>query len=91
MPAPVEVRLVVIYVPWMPDSVFGSVGDGVVARWTEGFEEQARALIDGGVDALHVETMSDLREANAALEAVHRVSTAIPVWVPFDSASIDFL
>ena len=57
------------------------VGTGDVARWDEGFEMQGRALIDAGVDALHIETMSDLREAEVALRAVRRSSTEIPVMV----------
>ena len=35
----------------------------------EGFGEQATALVEGGVDILLVETMSDLGEARAAVEA----------------------
>jgi 5-methyltetrahydrofolate--homocysteine methyltransferase len=46
-----------------------------------GFEEQARALVEAGVDALHVETMSDLREARAALGALRRVSGDLPLLV----------
>jgi len=41
------------------------------------FAEQARALADGGADALVVETMSDLAEAKIALEAAK--STGLPV------------
>jgi methionine synthase I (cobalamin-dependent) len=57
------------------------VGAGDVGRWAEGFEEQGRALIDAGVDALHIETMSDLREAEVALQTVRRSSAEIPVMV----------
>jgi len=38
------------------------------------FAEQAAALAEGGVDLFHVETMSDLAEARAAVEGVRRVS-----------------
>ena len=41
------------------------------------FAEQARALAEGGADALVVETMSDLAEAKIALEAAK--STGLPV------------
>ena len=41
------------------------------------FAEQARALAEGGADALVVETMSDLDEARIALEAAK--STGLPV------------
>ncbi|MEN8157292.1 MAG: homocysteine S-methyltransferase family protein [Bacteroidota bacterium] len=39
-----------------------------------GFEEQARGLSDGGVDALLVETMSDIQEAATAVRAAKRIS-----------------
>src|SRR5207248_2883539 len=38
------------------------------------FEEQARALVDGGVDLFVLETFRDLNEIGAAIEAVRRVS-----------------
>ena len=40
----------------------------------QGFAEQAEALRDGGVDYFQVETMSDLREVEAAIQGVRRVS-----------------
>ncbi len=40
----------------------------------EAFAEQATALEAGGVDAFWVETMSDLKEAQAAIEGVRSVS-----------------
>jgi 5-methyltetrahydrofolate--homocysteine methyltransferase len=42
------------------------------------FAEQAAALAEGGVDGIHVETMSDLSEAKAAIEGARRV-TDLPV------------
>lgn len=44
------------------------------------FAEQAAALAEGGVDALIVETLSDLEEARAAIEGVRSV-TDLPVLV----------
>lgn len=44
------------------------------------FAEQAAGLVDGGVHGLHVETMSDLQEAKAAIEGAQRV-TDLPVTV----------
>lgn len=38
------------------------------------FGQQAQALVDGGADLLWVETMSDLTEAKAAVEAARRVT-----------------
>lgn len=43
------------------------------------FAEQAAALIAGGVDLIWIETMSDLLEIKAAIEAVRRVSPGIPL------------
>jgi len=40
----------------------------------EVFGQQAQALVDGGADLLWVETMSDLNEAKAAVEAARRVT-----------------
>jgi methionine synthase I (cobalamin-dependent) len=43
------------------------------------FEEQARALVAGGVDVLWIETMSDLEEVRAAVEGCQRAAPAVPV------------
>ncbi|MGC4111053.1 MAG: homocysteine S-methyltransferase family protein [Nocardioides sp.] len=43
------------------------------------FEEQLRGLRDGGVDLVIVETMSDLAEVRAAVDATHRVLPGVPV------------
>ena len=45
----------------------------------EAFTEQAKALAEGGVDAIWVETMSDLAEARAAVTAARQVSD-LPVF-----------
>jgi 5-methyltetrahydrofolate--homocysteine methyltransferase len=44
-----------------------------------GFAEQAASLIDGGVDVLWIETMSDLQEVRAAVQGVRQASSSIPV------------
>jgi methionine synthase I (cobalamin-dependent) len=44
-----------------------------------GFAEQAQALIGGGADVIWIETISALEEIRAAIEAVKRVSSDIPV------------
>jgi len=46
------------------------------------FAEQAEARADGGVDAILIETMSDLNEAKAAIEGVKR-GTDLPLVVSF--------
>ena len=43
------------------------------------FAEQAAALVAGGADLVWIETMSDLTEMKAAIEAVRRVSAGIPL------------
>jgi 5-methyltetrahydrofolate--homocysteine methyltransferase len=45
------------------------MGDVTVAELYDAFGEQAVALQDGGADALVVETMTDIEEARAALQA----------------------
>lgn len=56
----------------------------------EAFAEQARALAEGGVDFFHVETMSDLDEAMAAVEGIRSVSTLPAVLtMSFDSGKAD--
>jgi 5-methyltetrahydrofolate--homocysteine methyltransferase len=46
----------------------------------EYFAEQAGALAEGGADGIHVETMSDLSEAKAAIEGA-RQATDLPITV----------
>ncbi len=43
------------------------------------FAEQASALIDGGVDVLWIETMSDLQEVHAALRGCMQVGADLPL------------
>lgn len=45
------------------------------------FEEQAGALIEGGVDVLWVETMSDLEEVRAAIDGCRGVAPDFPIVV----------
>lgn len=55
------------------------LGDLAFAAAVDGFAEQARALIDGGVDVVWIETMSDLEEVHAAIDGVRRVSATLPL------------
>ena len=50
------------------------------AEAVDAFAEQAGALVKGGVDAIIIETMSDLSEAKAAIEGVRKV-TDLPLAV----------
>lgn len=45
------------------------------------FSEQLSALVDGGIDLVLIETLSDLAEADAALAAAHEVAPDLPVVV----------
>lgn len=45
------------------------------------FAEQLRGLVDGGIDLVLIETMSDLEEAKAALAAAAAVAPELPVIV----------
>lgn len=44
------------------------------------FAEQAAALAEGGADGIHIETMSDLQEAKAAIAGAHQ-ATDLPVTI----------
>jgi len=55
------------------------LGDLAFEAAVSGFAEQARALIDGGVDVMWIETMSDLEEVRAAVDGVRRISPSIPL------------
>ena len=45
----------------------------------DGFKEQARSLVAGGVDVLWIETMSALEEIHAAIEGARRAAPLIPI------------
>lgn len=52
---------------------------------SEAFTEQARALAEGGADALIIETMSDLDEAKLAVEAAKQTGLPVVASMVFDS------
>ncbi|MBN1995258.1 MAG: homocysteine S-methyltransferase family protein [Anaerolineae bacterium] len=54
------------------------IGPLTYAQAVEHFAEQAAALAEGGVDGIHIETMSDLNEAKAAIEGARQV-TQLPL------------
>lgn len=43
------------------------------------FEEQLRGLLEGGIDLVLIETMSDLAEARAAIDAARAVAPDLPI------------
>ena len=56
-------------------------GDLTLEAAVAGFAVQARALVDAGADLAWIETMADLTEALAALDAVKSVAPDLPVVV----------
>lgn len=74
--------------------VFGSIGpsgkmlllgETTEAELEEAFAEQAQALLDGGADAILVETISDLAEARAAIRAARAIGLSVVASMVFDS------
>lgn len=57
------------------------VGHADPGQWRAHFTQQGRILAGSGVDALHIETMTDLREALLALECLRAAAPALPVLV----------
>src|SRR3972149_6656572 len=58
------------------------LGPLVPADAVDAFAEQAAALADGDADAILIETMSDLNEAQLAIEGVRKV-VGLPIIVTF--------
>jgi 5-methyltetrahydrofolate--homocysteine methyltransferase len=54
-------------------------GDTPPTEIAAAFRRQIQALVDAGVDILCVETMTDLTEANLAIEAAKSIAPSIPV------------
>ena len=57
------------------------VGHADPQAWYESFVQQGQALVAAGVDACHIETMSDLREAEVALNALRAIAPTLPIMV----------
>ena len=57
------------------------IGDLQFEELVEVYKEQAKALLDAGVDLFVVETMMSLQESRAALIAIRELSQDIPVMV----------
>jgi 5-methyltetrahydrofolate--homocysteine methyltransferase len=47
------------------------------------FADQIKGLVAGGVDAILIETMSDLQEVEAAVKAAKKVAPELPIIVTF--------
>jgi len=53
------------------------------------YEEQIKALADGGVDALLIETIFDVENARIAIEAAHAVAPQLPIMLSFSVSTPD--
>src|SRR5947209_8370920 len=65
-----------------PGTKLPSLGQVPFTRLREAYEEEARGLLDGGVDLLLVETVYDLLQGKAALIACRRAMAATGRLVP---------
>jgi 5-methyltetrahydrofolate--homocysteine methyltransferase len=69
-----------------PSGKLLAMGEVEPQALTDAFADQAAALAEGGADLFHVETMTDLSEARAALEGLQRVSDLpVVLTMSFDS------
>ena len=55
---------------------------------TAAYTEQMRALVEGGVDVLLIETVFDTLNAKAALVAAHDAAPDTPLWVSFTAIDL---
>ena len=60
-------------------AVMAPLGDLTFEQAKLAFVEQAGSLVEGGVDVLWIETMSDLEEVRAAVEGCRQVAPDIPI------------
>jgi 5-methyltetrahydrofolate--homocysteine methyltransferase len=73
-----------------PSGKLLAMGEVTRAALVEAFAEQAGALEEGGVDFFHIETMSDLEEAVAAVEGIRSVSgLPVALTMSFDSGKVE--
>lgn len=63
-------------------------GDYSEEEFIENFAEQAKALVEAGVDGIIIETMFDLNEAVCALKGVKKVAPDMPVFVSMTYSTI---
>ena len=56
---------------------------------SEAYEEQIKALRDGGVDGLLIETIFDVENARIAIEAAKRIAPGLPLMLSFSVTTPD--
>jgi methionine synthase I (cobalamin-dependent) len=59
--------------------ILAPLGELEPAQAVEAFAEQARGLIEGGVDVIWIETLSSLEEMRAAVDGARRASKDVPI------------
>jgi 5-methyltetrahydrofolate--homocysteine methyltransferase len=65
-----------------PGTKFATLGQVTYGQLVEAYETESRALIEGGVDLLIIETQFDLLGAKAAIEGARRAMRGIGTEVP---------
>ena len=61
------------------------VGNATIEEIREAFHRQVEALVAAGADIISIETMSDLREATAAVDAAHATGLAVIASMTFEA------
>ena len=64
-------------------------GDVFAIALKDAYKEQIQALADGGVDALLIETIFDVRNAEIAIEAAKEVAPSLPIMLSFSISTPD--
>jgi 5-methyltetrahydrofolate--homocysteine methyltransferase len=77
--ATVEDRAVISASVGPTGQVLKPYGDADPQEVLESFQQQVTILVEAGVDAITIETMTDLAEAKLAVQAARSVSSSIPV------------
>ena len=67
---------------YLPSTSDPSLGNITFAELVEAFSEQARGLIEGGVDVLLIETSQDILEVRAQMIAIRRLFRELGTSVP---------
>ncbi|MFQ5944491.1 MAG: betaine--homocysteine S-methyltransferase [Anaerolineales bacterium] len=69
-------------------SILEPLGELSFVDAVSAFQEQGSALVEGGIDVFWIETMFDLEEARAAVEACRTASAELPIFatMTFDTA-----
>ena len=55
----------------------------------QAYAEQIQALVDGGVDALLIETIFDVENARIAIEVAQQVASSLPIMLSFNVTTAD--